>query len=97
MVRKSNQSTIREVIQKLISSYHLDDKLKEVQIINHWEKVVGKVIAKHTQKLYIKHGKLFVKLDSPALKEELSFSKSKIIDLINEEVKEKLIEDLVFI
>jgi len=97
MIKKSNQITIKEAIQRLISSYRMDEKLGEVQIVNCWEKVVGKMITKHTQKLYVKKKKLFVKLDSPALKEELSFSKSKIVNMLNKEVNAKVIEDIVFI
>ena len=59
MIKKSNQFTIKEAVQKLISSYRMEEKLGEVQIVNCWEKVVGKMIANHTKKLYIKKGKLF--------------------------------------
>ncbi|MFC2100901.1 DUF721 domain-containing protein [Bacteroidota bacterium] len=97
MIKKSNQLTIKEAIQKLISSYRMDEKLGEVQIVNCWEKVVGEMIANHTNKLYVKKRKLFVKLDSPALKEELSYARSKIVNMLNKEVKTKVIDDIVFI
>ena len=97
MKKKNNQLSLKEAIENLVASYKMSEKLGEVQVVNCWEKVVGEMIAKHTVRIYIKKGKLIVKLDSPVLKEELSYSKSKIIEMLNKEVNEKIIEDIVFI
>ncbi len=97
MINNSNQQTLKEAIQQLINSYKLGDKLCEVRLINSWEKVVGKMIANHTINLYVKKGKLYIKLDSAALKHELSFSKQKIVKLLNKEVGESVVKDVVFL
>ena len=64
--------------------------------MNSWENVVGKMISKHTIKLNIRKKTLFVKLDSSALKNELSFSKERIIKSLNDEVGEVVIDKIVF-
>ena len=46
--------------------------------------------------LHVKGSKLFVKLDSPALKNELSYSKSKLIEELNKVVGEEIVKDIVF-
>lgn len=94
---RSNEISIKEAIRQLLKAYRLDDKLNEVRLINSWEKVVGKMISKHTGKLYIKRKKLFVSLDSAALKAELSYSKEKIIKMLNSEVGGEVIVEIVFI
>ncbi len=95
-MKKSNDQTLKEVINELLESYKLGDKLKEVRLIDSWEKVVGKLINKHTKNLYIKKKVLFVKLDSAALRNELSYARQKIIKALNKEAKEEVIEDIVF-
>lgn len=96
MPRNSNDQPIGEVIRELLESYRLEAKLNQARVINAWEEVTGKMIFKHTQDLYIKGSKLFVKLDSPALKNELTYSKGKIIELLNKEAGGEVISDIVF-
>jgi predicted nucleic acid-binding Zn ribbon protein len=95
-MKKSNDQTLKEVINELLKAYKLGDKLKEVRLIDSWEKVVGKLINKHTKNLYIKKKVLFVKLDSAALRNELSYARQKIIKALNKEAKEEVIENIVF-
>lgn len=93
--RRSNEQTLQEVISELFETNHMSGKLKEINIINNWERLVGALIAKNTTKIYIHKGKLFLHIESPPLRTELAYSKSKIIDLINKEAGEELIDDVV--
>ena len=95
-MRRSNDQKLGEVIQELLKLYRLEDKLNEVKLMNSWEEVVGEMIAKHTKDLYIKRSTLFVILDSPALKNELSYSKTQIKESLNEAVGRDVIEEVVF-
>lgn len=88
---------IKDVLKELIETYRLEGKLNEVKVIHSWEKVVGDMIARHTKDLYIRNKKLFVKIDSPALKNELTYSSSTIVEKLNEEVGSKVIEEVIFL
>ncbi|HLP34078.1 MAG TPA: DUF721 domain-containing protein [Bacteroidia bacterium] len=94
-MRKGNEQPIKDVISEMLSSYHIKDKLAEVDIVQQWEKLMGKLIAKNTQKLYIKDKKLFLHIESSALKQELTYSKSKIIEIINNESGTDLIHEVI--
>lgn len=94
-MRKSNEQSIKDVISEMLSSYQIKDKLAEVDIVQQWEKLMGKLIAKNTQKIYIKDKKLFLYIESSALKQELTYSKSKIIDIINKESGTSLIHEVI--
>lgn len=96
MARKSNEQPLGEVIRELLSNYRLEGKLQKARIIEAWPKVTGPMITKHTRDLYFKGSKLFVKLDSPALKTELSYSKTRIMEELNKVVGEEVIKDIVF-
>ena len=95
-MQKSNEQTLKEVVRELLKAYRLNGKLLEVRLMNSWENVVGKIISKHTLSLNISKKVLFVKLDSPALKNELGYSKERIIKSLNDEVGENVIEKIVF-
>ena len=95
-MQRSNEQTLKEVVRELLNAYRWRGKILEIRLMNSWENVVGKMISKHTIKLNIRKKTLFVKLDSSALKNELSFSKERIIKSLNDEVGEVVIDKIVF-
>jgi predicted nucleic acid-binding Zn ribbon protein len=96
-LKGSNEQKLKEVIDELIKTYKLEDGISATRVINSWEKVAGSMIFNHTEKIFIRKNKLYLKLDSPALKQELSFAKSRIIKKLNKSVDQNLIEDIVFL
>lgn len=96
-MKHSNEQRLKEAIEELLSSYKLHDGLYETKLINSWENVAGKLISKHTENLFIKKDTLYVKLDSPALKNELSFARSKLIKSLNKAVDREVIQNIIFI
>ena len=94
MIRSNNQ-TLGEVIREFIQSNRLEGKLNETKVIRSWESVVGKMISTHTRNLYIRNKILFVSVDSPSLRNELSYSKEKIIQDLNRLASAEVVVDLV--
>jgi predicted nucleic acid-binding Zn ribbon protein len=92
---KHNEHSIKEVIEKLLQTYKLDDKLAERRLIQAWDEVMGKMIANHTKDIYIKHKQLFIVLDSAALRNELSMARTKIVKMMNEAAGMDVIEDVI--
>ncbi len=92
---RHNEHSLKEVIDKLLKTYKLDEKLAERKLIASWESVMGVMIAKHTKDLFIKHKQLFVTLDSAALRNELSLAKTKIVKMLNDEVGTEVINDVI--
>lgn len=95
-MKRSNENSIKDVILELIKAYKLNGKLSETKVISSWEKIVGKLISVHTVNIYLKNSILFVKFDSAALRNEMIYSKEKLIKMINEELKENIIKDIKF-
>lgn len=93
--RDSNEESLKSAIDRLLKVYRLDRKMSEVNIVNSWEKLMGKTIASRTEEIFILNKVLHVRLDSSVLREELSYAKSKIIELINAEAGQPIIEDVV--
>lgn len=93
--RKSNQTTLKDAIDRLLEAYKLKSKMQELDIVSSWEQIMGRTIAKRTKDLYIKDKVLVVKLDSSVLREELQMGKSKIIELINQHAGEEVVNEII--
>ena len=93
---KREEKSLKTLLSQVMQDNGLDNKLKEVNMISSWESVVGAMIAKHTTNLYIISKKLVVKLDSAVLRQELSYNKTKIIDMLNEEAGSEIIDKIEF-
>lgn len=87
---------LKDVLDELIKTYRWGGKIGEIRIIETWNKVVGPMISKHTDKIQLKGKILYVSLDSSALRNELMMARSKIVDSINKEIGSKILEDIVF-
>ena len=73
--RTSEVTLLKNVIQKLLKSYHIERKYNYALIINSWEQIMGKTIASRTTKMFAKNKILFVELRSAPLKNELYIAK----------------------
>ena len=94
VMRKSNTQKISEVINEYLKDSGLKKKLTESRITNHWEELMGKIIAKRTKSVYIKDKTLFVFLNSSVLRNELMMMRQEIIDTLNKRVGENVIDDI---
>jgi hypothetical protein len=96
-MKNSNEQTLKEVIKELLEAYRLQDGLQESKLIHAWDAVAGAFVAKNTEKIYIRNKTLYIHLRSPALKNELSYEKSKLIDSLNKAVGSAVIRDIVML
>ena len=84
-----------ELIKEFYEQHRGSDYLDEVNVVNSWPKVVGPFIASHTIDLSIKNKVLFVRVDSDALRNELSYSKSLLMKNLNEMVGKEMVHEIV--
>ena len=94
-MRRGNVQNIGEVISELLKEIHIDQKLKEIAVINSWGEVLGPNISRATVNLFIRNRVLFVSLSSSVVRNELLMLKSKIIKALNDKVGDKVVDDIV--
>jgi len=88
---------LKEAIDLLLETYRIKGKFQETAIVAHWEEIMGKTIASRTTELYIRDQKLFLKLSSSVLRNELQMARQKIIDLLNARAGSEVIREVVFL
>lgn len=84
-----------DLIKAFIEHHKGSDYLYEMKAINAWPEVVGSFIASHTIDLSIKNNTLFVRVDSDALRTELSYSKSLLLKDLNAKAGKEVLAEIV--
>jgi len=69
---------------KTLASHGLATRLKEFRVMGRWEKIVGKVIARHAQPSSLRGKKLTVVVDSSAWMQQLSLLKPELLEKLNQ-------------
>jgi len=93
--RDKNTQPLGQAIRQLLNSYQLTTKFDEATLINSWEKLVGKPIAKRTKKLYIRNKVLFVEFDSSSMKHDFVLHKTKVIELLKKEFGDQIVTEII--
>jgi len=94
-MRKNNTQKIEDVVNEYLKSLNIDGKLKEVRLIRTWDEVVGKTIARSTRELFIKDRKLFVKLNSSIVRNELFMLRDGLKKALNDRAGEIIIDEII--
>jgi len=89
------QMQIGEALREFLNKSKLKSGIRAIQIEDVWEELMGKTIARYTDKLQIINNTLFIYTSVGALKQELIYQKPKIIERINEVFKERVITEII--
>ena len=95
--RRSDDVTIKQAVEKLLDVYRLRKKYDETSILSAWPELIGSAIANRTQQIYIKDKKLFVRVESAVIKNELAMMRRQIIGRVNEYVGKVVIEEFIIL
>jgi hypothetical protein len=93
--RLSNQSTVGDVLKQIIQVNKLQPGMDQIDAKEAWQNLMGNGVNSYTKNVALRGSTLYVELSSSVLREELSHGKSKIIAMINEELKREVIKEVV--
>ena len=96
-MRKANDKSLKDAIEQMLQVYKIKRRYDETAIIAAWPDLVGKSVANRTKEIYIHDKKLFLRIESSVIKNELLMIRSQIIDKINENAKSILVEEVIFL
>jgi len=96
-MRKANDKSLKEAIEQMLQVYKIKKRYEETGVAAHWPELVGKSVANRTKEIYVHDKKLFLRIESSVIKNELMLMRKQIIDKINEKAKETLVEDVIFL
>ncbi|QNN42434.1 MULTISPECIES: DUF721 domain-containing protein [Pedobacter] len=96
-MRKPNDVTVKDAISKMLDVYRLRRKFDETSILSIWPEIMGTAIANRTKQIYIHDKKLFLRIESSVIKNELIMVRQGIIQKLNEHAGTQVITEMVFL
>ena len=93
--RHKDQQKIGDVLASFVQNSKLEKGLDNVRVERAWRERMGNGVQNYTNSVKLHKGTLYVSLTSSVLRQELSYGKDKIIDIINEELGKELVTKLI--
>ncbi len=87
--------SIGDAIQQFLQQSRIKGDIQALQIEDAWEQIMGKTIARYTEKLQIIGEKLIITTNVAPLKNELIYQKEKIKSRVNEALGKKIISEVI--
>ena len=94
-MRRNNINTIAEVIKKLIRNNKLSKRFDDLNVLDVWNNIIGKDLEKYIKSTKLVDDKLYVKLRSSIVRNEISYKKTQLIQRINKKLKKDVIKDII--
>jgi hypothetical protein len=90
-----SEYSMSDAIRKFLEQSRIKGGIQALQIEDVWEEIMGKTVARYTDKLQIINDTLFITTQVAPLKQELIYQKENIIKRVNEVLGQKLIVKVV--
>ena len=87
--------SISDAMKQFLEGSRIKGGIQALQIEDVWEEIMGKTIARYTDRLQIIGDKLIISTTVAALKNELIYQKDKIRQRVNEALKQKVINEVI--
>lgn len=84
------------LVQEFLRREGLETPLMQKRVVDAWGEVMGKTISNYSGNKFIKNQTLFVKILNPALRQDLSMMRRKIVQRLNNHVGVQVIADIKF-
>ena len=90
-----NNSEIKNLLNIFLKKNNLEKGLLDLEVKKVWHELMENGVSNYTSDVSLKNKTLYIKLSSPALREELGYGKQKLIKLINERFKKTIVHKIV--
>ncbi len=90
-----SEYSLGDAMKKFLETSRIKGGIQALQIEDVWEEIMGKTVARYTDKLQIIGDKLIITTSVAPLKNELKYQKEKIKQRVNESLKQKVINEVI--
>jgi predicted nucleic acid-binding Zn ribbon protein len=87
---------IESILERVSTSLGLGMKVKQYQIWEVWDSVVGEAIARQARPQQVRNMILWIAVSSSTWMQQLEFMKKQIVNRLNEHIGEVVIKDIRF-
>ena len=93
-MKKEGEKKIGEIFTQVFKSGKLAPTYYHQRISKIWETEMGPTITGYTKALNLRKRKLYIHIESAALKQELAMSKDKVMAMLNRSLGEPYLEEI---
>ena len=94
-MKRGKDLNMKEAIDQLLDVYKLRKKFDETSLVAAWPDIIGQSIANRTKQVYVKDRRLFVRVESAVIKQELVMLRSLILARLNEHVGQVIVDEMI--
>ena len=87
--------SLGDALRKFLDQSRLKGSIQALQIEEVWEQIVGKTVARYTDKISIHGHTLYINTAIAPLRQELLYQKDMILRRVNEALGEIVIKEVV--
>jgi predicted nucleic acid-binding Zn ribbon protein len=84
-----------DAIKEFLERSKLNNGVKALKLTDTWEQLMGKTIARYTDKIELVNRTLFIHTNVAPLRQELMYQREKIIERVNESLGPNTINEVV--
>lgn len=96
MAKRNNENlNMADALKEFVETNKLEKGLDAVNVQEAWKNMMGNGVNNYTTAIQLKGDTLYVQLSSSVLREELSYGKQKILNMLNESLGKELIKKLI--
>lgn len=96
MAKRTNENlSISDALKEFVTENRLEKGLDKVNVADAWAKLMGNGVNNYTTAVQLERDTLYIQLSSSVLREELSYGKQKIINMLNVELGKTVIKKLI--
>jgi predicted nucleic acid-binding Zn ribbon protein len=96
-MKRGKDLNMKEAIDQLLEVYKLRQKFDETSLVAAWPSIIGQSIANRTKQVYVKDRRLYVRVESAVIKQELTMLRTLILARLNEHVGQVIVDDMVIL
>ncbi|MDR3713761.1 MAG: DUF721 domain-containing protein [Puia sp.] len=89
------EHSLGDALRLFLNNSRLKGSIQALQIEEVWEQIMGKTVARYTEKIQIHGHTLYINTTMAPLRQELLYQKEKIIQRVNEALGERVIKEVV--
>lgn len=95
--RNFEPKNLKSVLDEIIQKNALENGLDAARVHEIWSQTMGQNIQAYTKEVKLQNSTLIVRLTSSVLREEMTYGKDKIIELVNDSLQKEVVKDVRFL
>ncbi len=95
-MKKRQAEELKTLIYQFLRQEGLETPLNEYRAVASWQEVAGPTVAKATSNVQLRNSTLYIKITTPALRQDLTMRRTQLASTINEKVGAQVVKQIVF-